>query len=115
MSIAELAAMVSGALEAAELDAVLSGGSVVSIYSDNEYQSFDLDFVTLDRMKALAAALVAVMDSLGFRRSTWAPFCQFEHAVLRGVSNGTSHGRRQSCQRDCAPSNTARSRSLLVA
>ena len=66
MSIAELAAMVSEALEAAELDAVLSGGSVVSIYSDNEYQSFDLDFVTLERMKALAV----VMESLGFRRST---------------------------------------------
>ena len=66
MSIAELAAVASEALEAANLDAVLSGGSVVSIYSDNEYQSFDLDFVTVERMKALAV----VMESLGFRRST---------------------------------------------
>ncbi len=43
LSVAEVAAVVSEALEAAGLDAVLSGGSVVTIYSENEYESFDLD------------------------------------------------------------------------
>lgn len=49
----ELAAVVSDALTTAGLNAVLSGGSVVSVYSDNEYQSYDLDFVTSESTKDL--------------------------------------------------------------
>jgi hypothetical protein len=61
-SIAELGAIVCEALKANGLDAFLSGGAVVSIYTDNRYESFDLDFVSLsDRSK-----IKAVMLSLGF-------------------------------------------------
>ena len=63
-SLAELAAIVSTALTEAGLEAVLSGGSVVTIYSDNEYQSHDLDFVTAEKMNDLSA----VMSSLGFKK-----------------------------------------------
>jgi hypothetical protein len=57
-----LAAIVSTALEAAGISAVLSGGAVVSIYTDNTYQSHDLDFVSM----ATTASIAKVMASLGF-------------------------------------------------
>lgn len=53
----ELAALVSQALEAAGITATLSGGGAVSIYTHNQYQSNDLDFVTLERRDRLSAAL----------------------------------------------------------
>ena len=42
----ELAVLISEALEAAGIIATLSGGGAVSIYSNNQYMSHDLDFVT---------------------------------------------------------------------
>lgn len=76
LTAAEVAAVVSEALESAGLDAVLSGGSVVTIYSYNEYESFDLDFVTNERMDQLAK----VMKSLGFNRASGR---HFEHPRSR--------------------------------
>lgn len=58
------AALISEALNAARIPAVLSGGSVVSIYSDNQYQSRDLDFVTIVDLKRITP----VMNELGFIR-----------------------------------------------
>lgn len=62
-SLEELAARVSGALEEAGITAALSGGGAVSIYTDNEYESCDLDFITSHRNDAIAGAL----EPLGFR------------------------------------------------
>ena len=59
----ELAALVSQALENAGITATLSGGGAVAVYSENEYESNDLDFVTHAGLKEIAAAL----ESLGFR------------------------------------------------
>ena len=56
-SIVELAAVVSKALEAAGVTAVLSGGAAVSIYTSNRYQSLDLDFVTSEQLSKLATIL----------------------------------------------------------
>ncbi len=53
----ELAVLVSQALEAAGLTATLSGGGAVSVYTDNVYESADLDFVTAERRDALSEAL----------------------------------------------------------
>ncbi len=61
-SIAELAAIVSQTLEAAGIKATLSGGGAVSIHTNNEYESKDLDFVTAERRATLANAL----ESTGF-------------------------------------------------
>ena len=47
-TLTELAAIVSDALEREGIIATLSGGSVVSIYTENRYVSEDLDFVTVD-------------------------------------------------------------------
>ena len=60
----EIAARVSQALERAGIVATLSGGGAVSIYSHNEYESSDLDFITTARNEAIAKAIA----ELGFRR-----------------------------------------------
>ena len=64
MSAAEVASLVSDHLERQGISAVLSGGAAVSIYSDNEYESGDLDFVTSADMCRLDEA----MRELGFQR-----------------------------------------------
>lgn len=58
----ELAAIVSQTLEKSGIPATLSGGGAVSIYTHNEYQSNDLDFVTAERRERLAN----VLAPLGF-------------------------------------------------
>lgn len=63
-SVKELASIVSSALESAEINAVLVGGAAVSIYSDNVYQTYDLDFVTAHRLEVIAP----ILQSLGFKR-----------------------------------------------
>jgi hypothetical protein len=62
----KIAALVSEALTQHGVDAVLSGGAVVSIYSRNEFQSHDLDFIS----SATREELDGAMDSLGFKRET---------------------------------------------
>jgi hypothetical protein len=69
----EIAARVSQALESAGIAATLSGGGAVSIYSHNEYQSFDLDFITNARNESIAKPLTG----LGFQRIPGAR--AFEH------------------------------------
>lgn len=74
-SMIELAAIVSEALEAAGIIATLSGGAAVSIYTDNRYESFDLDFVTavtLDELKP-------VLEPLGFVHAGSPRLSVFEH------------------------------------
>ena len=56
-SIEELAVIISEALEAAGITATLSGGGAVSIYSQNQYMSHDLDFVTSADPKSLLRAI----------------------------------------------------------
>ena len=55
--IEELAVIISGALEAEGIIATLSGGGAVSIYSQNQYMSHDLDFVTSADPKRLIKAI----------------------------------------------------------
>jgi hypothetical protein len=45
-SLEELAAIIRQALEASGILATFSGGAAVSIYTNNRYQSEDLDFVS---------------------------------------------------------------------
>ncbi len=57
-----MAAMVCAALDRHRIQAVLSGGAVVSIYSNNEYESYDLDFVRT----GIARKVDVAMEELGF-------------------------------------------------
>jgi hypothetical protein len=72
-SAAELAALVSQTLQGAGISATLSGGGAVSLYSENRYESADLDFVTSERNAVIEKAL----EPLGFRRVAGAR--EYEH------------------------------------
>lgn len=65
MDIKELAGLVFYQLERHGLSAVLVGGSCVSIYTENHYESFDLDLVTYEKTKNLEKAL----SEIGFSRA----------------------------------------------
>jgi hypothetical protein len=71
----EVAATVSDALTHAGIVATLSGGGAVSIYSSNEYQSKDLDFVTA----AMLADTRPVMEALGFAYTGTGHLSEFKH------------------------------------
>lgn len=72
----ELAATISQALEAAGISATLSGGSAVSVYAMNEYESDDLDFVTSGSQEELRRAI----EPLGFTPSDSRR--EFEHPQI---------------------------------
>jgi len=58
----EIATLVSTALETAGITAVLGGGGAVSQYTDNDYMTTDLDFITVERNKIIAP----IIANLGF-------------------------------------------------
>ena len=64
-SLEDLGALVCATLEAHGISVVLSGGAVVSIYSDAEYVSYDLDFIPT----GLARKVDTAMQSLGFEKT----------------------------------------------
>lgn len=66
ISIKELAAIISKHLTEQDIDAVLVGGACVSIYTENKYTSYDLDFVSYTSIKDIASAL----SELGFRKES---------------------------------------------
>lgn len=85
---AEIAVRVSQALEAAGIKATLSGGGAVSIYTRNEYESKDLDFVTSERREHLLAALaplgfVLASDRRHFSHPRTDIFLEFPAAPLQ--------------------------------
>ena len=81
-TIAEIGSIVFEALRKEGIDAFLSGGAVVSIYTKNKYESYDLDFVSLaDRTK-----IKKVMVALGFKPRPRTHVCSSEDAVHGRVS-----------------------------
>ncbi len=60
----ELACLIYETLKASGINAVLVGGACVSIYTENRYQSSDLDFATYEELKPIEKAL----SRLGFKR-----------------------------------------------
>jgi hypothetical protein len=61
----ELACLIYETLKNSGINAVLVGGACVSIYSENRYQSSDLDFATYEELKPIEKALA----KLGFKRT----------------------------------------------
>jgi len=66
ITIRNLAALVCHALTKVGIDAVLVGGACVSIYTDNTYVSYDLDFVSHASLKDIAE----ILSGLGFQRES---------------------------------------------
>jgi len=61
----ELAGHVCSTLKENNIDAVLTGGSCASIYSQEKYVSYDLDFIDMDVFSD-RGKIETVMESLGF-------------------------------------------------
>lgn len=65
-TIEEIGCLVCQKLKDKGIETFLSGGAVVTIYTHNQYESFDLDFVSYgDRKK-----IKEIMISLGFTQNT---------------------------------------------
>ena len=64
MTIGELAAYVCEHLRKNDVQAVLSGGACVSVYSHNQYQSYDLDFI--ENIPSTRKRLKRIMEKIGF-------------------------------------------------
>lgn len=78
-TLGELASIISDALESNNIIATLSGGAVVSIYSENRYQSADLDFVTT----ALVDELKEALEPLGLKHTGNPRLSVFEHPATQ--------------------------------
>lgn len=66
MSRAELGAWVQEHLRARGIDMVLSGGACVSIFTENRYESMDLDMIHTSLMKPKRRSVRDAMLELGF-------------------------------------------------
>lgn len=64
MTIGEFAASVASHLQSKGISTVLTGGAVVSIYTENKYTSYDADFISPADQKSISQA----MQDLGFER-----------------------------------------------
>lgn len=64
ISLKELAGYVSEELRKRGIETMLVGGACVSIYSENRYQSYDLDYVTYEDMRKVKKALYWKWDLL---------------------------------------------------
>lgn len=62
ISLRDLAGFLSEELRKKGIDTILVGGACVTIYSENRYQSYDLDYVTYEDMRKVKKAL----KELGF-------------------------------------------------
>lgn len=101
MPLAEVGAVISSALQEEGIAATLSGGAVVTIYSHNEYQSKDLDFVTAAQLSVLKP----VLERLGFIHTGVPRLSQFTHPDIdwfvefppTPIAFGHYHVRHEDC------------------
>ncbi len=64
-SLKDLGFIVSTELRNSKIEAILVGGAVVSIYTENQYESADLDFISAASLKKIDT----VMFNMGFSKS----------------------------------------------
>lgn len=77
ISIGDLGALISQLFKKNGMEAILVGGSCVSIYTKNQYQSYDLDFVSYDNLKKIQDVLKQVQfyyDSKKYFKHEDCPF-----------------------------------------
>ena len=63
-TLVELAHIICSVLRENRINAVLTGGAVVTIYTQNEYQSYDLGFITSSSLDTLCSVLI----NIGFEK-----------------------------------------------
>jgi len=64
MSLGELAAFIQSHLKESGIDVILSGGACVTIYSQNKYRSYDLDFI--ERSSYNRKVIKCCLEKIGF-------------------------------------------------
>ncbi len=57
MPIGEFAALIASCLQSKGISTVLTGGAVVSIYTENKYMSYDADFISPQDQKIISKAM----------------------------------------------------------
>lgn len=67
MDIGELGAYIWSYLYGNGINCVLSGGACVSIYSQNKYQSFDLDFI--ENVSTSRKEITMLLNKIGFKEN----------------------------------------------
>ncbi len=80
ISLRDLAGFISEELRKMGIDTILVGGACATIYSENRYQSYDLDYITYEDMKKVKKALEALGFSVMnryFRRKDCPWFIEF--------------------------------------
>lgn len=84
LAVAELAAIVSEALNSAGIEAVLGGGSVATIYADDQWESKDLDFIVarVDRKR-----IVEVLKKCSFQEESAGWFSHADHTHYVNTSS----------------------------
>jgi len=65
VGIKKLAAIISAHLHKNGIEVVLVGGACVSIYSDNQYMSYDIDLITDSPIRKI----IPVLEELGFKNT----------------------------------------------
>jgi hypothetical protein len=83
-TVVELAGIVSEHLRARGIQAVLSGGALAGIYSEGEYVSKDIDFITSASTRELARALA----DLGFHKGAGRHFLHPETDIAVEFPHG---------------------------
>jgi hypothetical protein len=68
ITLKNLAALVCKHLKKHKIDVVLTGGACVSIFSNNKYQSLDLDFVTA-AVEYKQKEILSAMQEIGFKKA----------------------------------------------
>ena len=80
ISLRDLAGFISEELRKRGIDTVLVGGACVTIFSENRYQSYDLDYVTYEDMSKVKKALLElgfISKQKYFRRDDCPWFIEF--------------------------------------
>lgn len=65
VGIKKLAATISAHLQKNDIEVVLVGGACVSLYTDNQYMSFDIDLITESSIRKI----IPVLEELGFKNT----------------------------------------------
>ena len=77
MSLGELAAYVCTHLQENGIHCVLTGGACVSIYTENRYESFDLDFI--ENITSKREDIIKALSKIGFYKENK----YFKHADIQ--------------------------------
>ncbi len=77
ITIKDLAKIIGAQLSKHGIEAVLVGGACVSIYSENKYISYDLDFITYESNKKIKTALKEIGFEYDKKKYYIHPDCEY--------------------------------------